>query len=160
MKRDPLYRKIIEALALPLDGNVFEDCAVALIGKAHPNLAPMRGGDDAGMDGTFGTPGGPFPLICTVQEDVIGNFRDNISTYRRKCNGPRRASIATSQFLSIAKKRNLDEEAQELGVVIRNIYDANAEQSPDPDPPWPGEVDGSRPIRIYRRTPAGRRSRG
>lgn len=125
MNRDPLYRKIVEALARPLDGNAFQDCAVALIGKVHPNLAPTPGGNDAGLDGAFGTSDGPFPLVCTVQDDVIGNFRANISTYLAKRNGPKLAVVATSQRLSNLKKRNLEDEARELGVTIANIYDAS-----------------------------------
>src|SRR5260221_14602089 len=103
MNRDPLYRKIVDALALSLDGNAFQQCAVAVIGKAHPNLAPLPGGDDAGMDGAFGTTDGPYPLVCTVQADVIGNFRKNISTYLGKRKGPKLAVVATSQQLSNRK---------------------------------------------------------
>lgn len=124
MNRDPLYRKIVERLVGPLDGNAFQKCAAALVGKAHPNLAPMPGGNDAGMDGAFGSPDGRYPLICTVQDDVIGNFRSNISTYLRKHSGPARAVVATSQALSNAQKRNLEAEASKLGVTLVNIYDA------------------------------------
>jgi hypothetical protein len=124
MNRDPLYQKIVEALNRPLDGETFERCAVALIGKEHPKLAPWSGGNDAGMDGAFETSQGPYPLICTVSPDVIGNFRDNVSTYLAKRRGPRIAAVATSQRLSNAKKRNLEDEASALGVTIANIYDA------------------------------------
>jgi hypothetical protein len=104
---------------------MFQSCAAALIGKAHPNLSPMPGGNDAGMDGAFGTPDGRYPLICTTQGDVIGNFRENISTYLAKRNGPRRAVVATSQHITNLKKRNLEDEAEALGVTIVNIYDAD-----------------------------------
>jgi hypothetical protein len=124
MNRDQLYRKIVDALARPLDGDTFQRCAVALLGRAHPNLAPLHGGDDAGIDGAFGAPDGPSPLVCTTQSNVIGNFRDNISTYLAKRNGPKLAVVATSQHLSNAKKRNLEGEARRLGVTITNIYDA------------------------------------
>jgi hypothetical protein len=124
MNSDPLYSKVIEALKRPLDGNTFQACAAALIGKAHPNLVPMPGGDDAGMDGAFGTPDGPFPLVCTVQSDVLGNFRKNMSTYLAKRTGPKCAAVATSQRLSNRRKRNLEAAAEKLGVKIVNIYDA------------------------------------
>ena len=124
MNSDPLYRKIEEALARLANGNLFQECAVALIGKAHPNLAPMPGGDDAGMDGAFGTPDGPYPLVCTIQSNVIGNFRANIATYLAKRNGPKRAVVATSQRLSNLQKRNIEDAASELGVTIVNVYDA------------------------------------
>lgn len=124
MNHDPLHRKISDALAGSLDGNLFERCAQDLLGDAFPNLAPVVGGSDSGMDGAFGTADGAFPLVCTVQEDVIGNFRDNIQTYLAKKQGPKRVVIATSQSLTTAKRRNLEEEAVKLGVTIVNIHDA------------------------------------
>jgi hypothetical protein len=124
MNRDPLYRTIEEALARLTDGNHFQECAAALLGKALPNLAPMPGGDDAGMDGAFGTPDGSFPLVCTIKPDVLGNFRDNVSTYLKKGSGRKRAVVATSQRLTNRKKRNLEKAASKLGVKLVNIYDA------------------------------------
>lgn len=123
MNRDPLYRRIVEALEQPLDGNAFQACAVALLGKVYPNLTPLPGGDDAGMDGAFGTDEGPYPLVCTVQENVIGNFRNNSSTYLAKRRGPKLAVVATSQRLTNRQKRNLEEQANALGVTIVNIHD-------------------------------------
>jgi len=120
MNTDPLYLKIEEALKRPLEGNRFQACAVAILGKAHPNLAPMPGGDDAGMDGAFGTPSGPFPLVCTVTSKVLGNFRKNMLTHLAKGAGPKCAIVATSQRLSNRKKRNLHAEAEKLGVTIED----------------------------------------
>jgi len=54
VNRDPLYQKIEGALSRPLDGNAFQQCAAALLGEVYPNLAPLPGGDDAGMDGAQG----------------------------------------------------------------------------------------------------------
>jgi len=84
MNRDPLHQKIVQALAGSLDGNTFERCAQDLLGDAYPNLAPVVGRSDSGIDGAFGTADGAFPLVCTVREDVIGNFRKNIQTYLSK----------------------------------------------------------------------------
>lgn len=123
MNRDPLYPKIVDALVKLNDGVAFEQCAAALLGKAHPNLAPVPGGNDAGMDGAFGTTDGAFPLVCTIEEDVIGNFTRNIKEYLARRTGPKLAAVATSQCLSNTKKRNLETRAQELGVTIVNIYD-------------------------------------
>lgn len=123
MNRDTIYQRIADALARLKDGTLFEKCAVAIIGKAHPNLAPVQGGNDAGMDGAFGTKEGPLPLVCTIESDVIGNFDHNISTYLARRKGPRIAVVATSQLLSNTKKRNLEARAQELGLTIANIYD-------------------------------------
>ena len=124
MNRDPLHQEIVQALAGSLDGNTFERCAQDLLGDAYRNLAPVVGGSDSGMDGAFGTAEGAFPLVCTVREDVIGNFRANIQTYLAEKQGPRRVVVATSQALTTAKRQNLEEEAAKLGVTIVNIHDA------------------------------------
>jgi hypothetical protein len=124
MNRDPLHQKIVQALAGSLDGNTFERCAQDLLGDAYPNLAPVVGGSDSGMDGAFGTADGAFPLVCTVREDVIGNFRTNLEAYLAEKQGPRRVVVATSQALTTAKRQNLEEEAAKLGVTIVNIHDA------------------------------------
>jgi hypothetical protein len=50
MTRDPFYRKIVEALAKPLDPVVFEHAAVDLPRLIHPSLVPVPGGSDDGMD--------------------------------------------------------------------------------------------------------------
>lgn len=67
MITDPLYRRIIERLEGQLDPSTFQDCANALLMDVFPTLAPMRGGDDEGMDGAIGhTQGDPSPIIVTT----------------------------------------------------------------------------------------------
>src|SRR5665213_2557572 len=123
MNYDQVYRKVLERLTGTIDGDKFERCAQDLLGDAYSNLAPIVGGGDDGMDGAFGTAEGPYPLICTVKKNVLGNFRDNVTTYLAKRAGPLRAVIATTQHLTPTKKRNLHKEAAKLGVTIVNIHD-------------------------------------
>jgi len=59
MIRDPLYQKIIDGLQRPLDGELFEQCAVDLLRKYEPGLVPIRGGSDMGMDGAIPDAEGP-----------------------------------------------------------------------------------------------------
>jgi hypothetical protein len=59
MNHDPLYSKIVERLSKGVDGATFERCAQDLLNQAYPALAPVVGGDDAGMDGAIGTSDGP-----------------------------------------------------------------------------------------------------
>ena len=115
MNRDPLHQKMTDALRGDLDGDTFERCAQSLLGDIYPNLAPVIGGSDDGMDGSFGSDIGAFPLICTVKSDVIGNFRQNITTFLDKRKGPKVRFIATSQVLSGPKRRNLHKEAVRSG---------------------------------------------
>lgn len=123
MNADPLYLKIVERLSGELDDQTFERCAQDLLREAYPSLTPVVGGDDAGMDGAIGTADGPYPLICTVGRDAIGNLRRNLTMYLAKRNGPCRAVFATSQALSPARKRNLEAAAAKLGVTLVNIHD-------------------------------------
>jgi hypothetical protein len=125
MNHDSLHKTIVEALAAGgIDGNEFERCAQDLLGDVYPNLSPVVGGSDAGMDGALGTHEGMFPLICTVRLDVIGNFRKNIETRIRSGHKPKLALIATTQSLSTAKRQNLEKEAGKLGVILVNIHEA------------------------------------
>lgn len=75
MKRDPLYKQIIEGLNGELDPDLFEDCVVDLLREYYPGLSSIRGGKDAGMDGAIPDfEGEPLPLVVTTQTDVIGNL--------------------------------------------------------------------------------------
>ena len=53
MVGDPFYEAIVDRLSGALDPNLFEACAVDLLRKEFPTLVPIRGGDDAGMDGAI-----------------------------------------------------------------------------------------------------------
>ena len=53
MNRDPFYQEIIVSLGRQLDPTLFERCATDLLRKIYPTLVPIRGGDDAGMDGAI-----------------------------------------------------------------------------------------------------------
>ena len=124
MNSDPLYSKVIEALKRPLDGNTFQACAAALIGKAHPNLVPMPGGDDAGMDGAFRH---PRRSLSPRLHRPVGCPRQLPQEYVHlpcEAHGTKCAAVATSQRLSNRRKRNLEAAAEKLGVKIVNIYDA------------------------------------
>ena len=61
MIRDPSYREIEARLSGKSDPELFEECAGDLLRTVHPTLVPIRGGDDAGMDGAIADAGGlPF----------------------------------------------------------------------------------------------------
>lgn len=123
MNIDPLFRKIVERLSGPVNGDTFERCAQDLLRDVYPSLTPVVGGNDAGMDGAIGTAEGAFPLICTTSGRVIENVRKNAKAYLAKRAGPKRLVIATTQNLSPQRKRNLEQEAEGIGLVIANIHD-------------------------------------
>ncbi|WP_420635321.1 hypothetical protein [Candidatus Palauibacter sp.] len=122
--RDPLYRKIEQRLGERLDPHLFERCAVELLRDVYPGLAPVTGGDDAGMDGATGNAAGePLPLIVTTAANVLGNLTGSLESYRRTRGRAMEAALATSRALTPRKRRNLEARARELGFTLRNIHD-------------------------------------
>lgn len=124
---DPLYRDIERGLREKIDGDLFEQCAADLLRQIYPGLVPVRGGGDAGMDGAISDGDEPpLPLICTTEENVIGNLRRSIASYL-SAGGTRRAVvIATSRDLSPRRRRNLEEAANQLGFTVRQIHAQDA----------------------------------
>lgn len=122
MRKDPFFREIIERLGLELDPNLFEACANDLLIDAYPSLAPVPGGQDAGMDGAIGDgEGEPFPLVATTGKDVLGNLTRSLNSYIEE--GRRRKVIlATSQHLSPKRTRNLYDRARELGFTLIDVH--------------------------------------
>src|SRR3954449_7128996 len=104
MTNDPLYLDILAGLRGQrgqLDATKFEHCACALLQQFHhPTLVPVPGGNDGGMDGACADGDGTaYPLVCTTQENVIGNLRGSLQSYLCR-GGTRRLAIAvTSQAL-------------------------------------------------------------
>jgi hypothetical protein len=127
MMRDSFYQEIIRKLNGRLDPELFERCATDILRKNHPGLVPVPGGNDAGMDGAvFDEEGPAYPLICTIQEDVIGNLNGSLKSYLRS-NGPcRKAILATSKSLTPKRRRNLEERAKDLGFELVQIYSQEA----------------------------------
>lgn len=125
MLQDPIYAKIEERLAGHLDHEVFELCAVDLLRPVYPGLVPIRGGDDAGMDGAIPTDGPRLPLVTTTSSDVIGNLTRNLERYRERGGEAQAAVVATSERLTGRRQQNLEDRAQEFGFVLRGIHDGD-----------------------------------
>ncbi len=127
MIRDPFYRRIVEGLGGRLDPELFEQCASDVLRYWHPTLVPIRGGGDAGMDGTVADGQGPaFPLICTTEEDVIGNLTRSLDSYVRSGGIRRKVIMATSHQLTPRRRRNLEKRGKEKGFVLLQLYDQAA----------------------------------
>lgn len=122
MKRDPHYRKIVDALVGPLDGAHFQRCANELLQETYPGLAPVAGGNDAGMDGTIGEDG--F-LVVTTGKDVLRNLTKNIDSHLAQGGLRRRVVIATSQEITGPRRRKLEARAVEKGFILVNVHDRN-----------------------------------
>lgn len=125
MSLDKLYADIEHALKNNrIDSELFEQCSQYLLGEVYPSLVPVRGGGDGGFDGAAGSTEGAYPLVCTIRDGVIGNVQKNLEKYLEEFpKGPQRAVVATSQFLTPRRRKNIEEAARKLGVVIVNIHD-------------------------------------
>jgi hypothetical protein len=124
MFRDPLYRQIRRRLRELKDGNAFEQCANDLLSKIYPSLAPREGGDDAGLDGLIANEDkSSIQLICTTDEDVLGNLSGSIESNLKKGGWSHACIFATSKRLSNPKKQILEERANKLGRSLIQIYD-------------------------------------
>ena len=123
MVRDPLYRSIEKGLNERLDPDLFERCAVELLRDVYPGIVPITGGGDGGMDGSISIwTGPPLPLIATISEDVSGNLKRNLDSYRRTGGSACEAVLATTQALTPTRRRNLEKRATELGFTLRNVH--------------------------------------
>src|SRR3954468_15526283 len=116
MTNDPLYLDILAGLRGQrgqLDATKFEHCACALLQQFfHPTLVPIPGGNDGGMDGACADGAGPaYPLVCTTQDNVIGNLRGSLQSSLDRGHTRRQAIVATSQALTALRRKNLEEAA-------------------------------------------------
>ncbi|MFC1958352.1 hypothetical protein ACFLV6_00295 [Chloroflexota bacterium] len=127
MIRDPFYQDIITRLTGKLDPELFEQCAADLLRDTYPGLVPIRGGNDAGMDGAVADMAGvAFPLVSTTQEDVIGNLTQSLKSYVKDGGLRRKVILATSQSLTPKRRRNLESRASELGFELTNVHSQEA----------------------------------
>ena len=127
MTRDPFYRKIVETLAKPLDPNVFEHAAVDLLRPIYPSLVLVPGGTDDGMDGAIASATtSPIPLVCTTSENVCGNLRRSLKTYKKTGHTARLAVSATSHVLTRRRMNNLVKVAASEGFHLINIHERTA----------------------------------
>lgn len=120
--RDPHYQKILDALGRELDPNLFEECVADLLRNDFPTLAPVPGGNDAGMDGAIADfKDIAFPLVTTTGKDLLRNLRKNLLAYKR-AHGPRKAVFATSRPISGHLRRRLEQQAEKLGFVLVQVF--------------------------------------
>lgn len=127
MLRDQFFQDIVERLEKKLDHESFEQCAASLLRSVHPGLVPVRGGQDAGMDGAIAdNRGSPFPLISTTGNDALGNLRRSLESYVSKGGKRREAVFATSRKLTPGRRRNLEKAAEEKGFTLLQVYDQAA----------------------------------
>lgn len=136
---DRLYDAIARAIEKPLDGDVFERCAVDLLREYYPKLRPVEGGGDAGMDGVGELPDGErFFLVSTVAKDARSNLDRNVQSHL-KAGGDRRVVVfATTRKVSGQRRVELANHLQEqFGFRLAEVYDrADFVQLLNRSPQW------------------------
>ena len=78
MNRDPFYEDVVDGLAKLRDREAFEQCVGGLLRREWPNLLPVPGGDDAGVDGAWVDEHGRGLLIATTAKDVVRNVTKSL----------------------------------------------------------------------------------
>ena len=122
--KDELHQKIIEGLSRPLDGNLFEECAVDLLQPIYMTLVPIKGGRDDGRDGYFYHGAvGSGPLVCTTREDVKENVQHSLREFVKKGHKGRSVIIATSRSLTGEKRSAIEDAAKEEGFTTIQVHD-------------------------------------
>lgn len=125
--KDSFHEEILEALAGPLDPQVFEACMGDLLQDDFPGLVPVPGGNDAGMDGAIVSgKGEPFPLVCTVEENVYGNLGQSLDSFLERGLSSRLVALATSRALTPPRIRNLHALAREKGFTLLQVFERSA----------------------------------
>ena len=114
VNRDSFYQRIVERLNEVSDDSLFEHCATDLLRSEWPNLVPVPGGDDAGLDGAWADEQGPGLLVVTTSPRVIENVTKNLRRHLQKGGTRRRVLVATTQHLSAPRCRNIENRVREL----------------------------------------------
>jgi hypothetical protein len=127
--KDPFHQQILEALGR-LQGDqhqAFEACMADLLRDVFPGLVPVPGGNDAGMDGAVADgKGEPYPLVCTVGEDVARNLKDNLDAFLERGLSSRKVALATSRALTPQETRELFRLAREKEFTLLQVFERSA----------------------------------
>ena len=123
---DPLHAAIASAIRQPLDGAVFEQCALDLLRSGYyPGLRPIPLKRDAGMDGVAGPDAEPeFVLAATTAKDYRRNLRESIRRHQDAGGGARAFVLATTQEVTGESRQRLMRDAEtRWGARLCAIHD-------------------------------------
>ena len=137
--RDEHHQQILLALEGHLDPEIFERCAVDLIGKTRVRVVPVAGGGDGGFDGSVVNleSGRPIPLVVTTSARPADNLKASVRSAKRQDPTLDRAFFATSRSLTPQTRRRLGQVAAQDGIQLMQVYDrAWFAQALYRDPAW------------------------
>ena len=122
---DDHHSSILRKLGEKLNWELFEQCAVDLIGQDVPGVVLVGGVKDGGYDGTIlsGDMSEPYPLIVTTASNSLRNLRSNLERIRKENRSVKQACFATSRNVTASIRKKLHAEAANRGVTLTQIYD-------------------------------------
>ena len=129
MIRDPFYKSILQGLAESLDGDTFERCAQDLLRTIYPNLTPVEGGRDLGMDGLDTlSPDDPLLLASTTGQNVKRNLVCSLRSHKRQSSSiaARRVVVATSEPATGSLHEDLRKAAYDEDFQLVNLHGRQA----------------------------------
>lgn len=114
---DRLLDDILRALDDLKDGTAFERWVPELLRPEWPNLVPVEGGQDAGMDGAASRDGQEVILVATVSRGsrVIANVTRSLNSHARHGREKCGILVATPAVLSARQCRNILDRIRQLG---------------------------------------------
>lgn len=122
---DDLHNSILQALEGKLNPELFEQCAVDLIGQEIGGVVLVGGVKDGGVDGAvWDKKGGePIPLIVTTAKDILSNLKKNLNTLKKNHLAIKQVMFATSRRVTSSMRRKLSKETKNRGITLTQIYD-------------------------------------
>ena len=123
--KDPLHRKILEALNGPVSASVFERCVDSLLQQMGMRVVLVGGTGDCGFDGEVeDDEAEPSPLIVTTSTDLLQNMTRNLSK-ARDCTTSRRVYLATTKKVRAKTRKKIRKVATDDGFTVGQIFDQN-----------------------------------
>ncbi len=122
---DDLHNSILQALEGKLNPELFEQCAVDLIGQDIGGVVLVGGVKDRGFDGAVWDKkvGEPTPLIVTTAKDILSNLKRNLNTLKKNHLAIKQVMFATSRRVTSSMRRKLSKATIDRGITLTQIYD-------------------------------------
>lgn len=121
MNRAPFVIELVSRLDRVHDGGLFEQCACSLLSAWYPDLVPLPGGADSGMDGSLET--GKAFLIATTSRDLIGNVTGSLQSHLKSGLGRRRVVVVTSRRISNPARQKVEKRVLDMGFDLIGFHE-------------------------------------
>lgn len=149
-----LNARVAAALDRGVDPDVFERCAVALMGHVYKNVEPVEGGSDGGRDADIYAPVAGDPdsrgRILVTTGDMLDNLKSSYDTWKKiRAEGEvfrvDQLVLVTHAPLSDAKRRNILRFCRDNQLPVPQFWTRDwLVEALRKDPEWRFELTGVR----------------